>query len=287
MSKPSIVVAGVPEHFNLPWHLGTEQNAFANAGVDLTYREYPGGTGAMTRALAEQEVDMAVLLTGGAIADLVKRRQTKLVKIYVQSPLIWGIHVAADSKIQSIEDIQDERYAISRYGSGSHLMAIVDAAERSWDTDLNFVVIKNLDGARQALANGDADVFMWEQFTTQPFVDNGEFRRVGVRKMLWPAFVIAVNDSFLKQHADAVQSTLNVINKQSASLMQDSNAVPMIAERYDLQVEQVKLWFELTEWNIGFQRPDAALESAISYLQRLKIINDNRVSVDDIWHSFE
>ena len=287
MSKPSIVVAGVPEHFNLPWHLGIEQNAFTNAGVDLKYRDYPGGTGAMTQALADQEVDMAVLLTEGAIADLVKRRQTKLVKVYVQSPLIWGIHVAANSKLQSIQDIQNKRYAISRYGSGSHLMAIVDAAERSWNTDLKFEVIKNLDGARQALADGSADVFMWEQFTTQPLVDNGEFRRVGIRKTLWPAFVIAVNESYLQLHADAVQTTISVINQQSAALMQDDKAVPMIAERYGLQIDQVKQWFELTKWNTGLERPDDAIKAAINYLQRLEIIDDTDVSVGETWHSFE
>ena len=287
MSKQSINVAGVPEHFNLPWHLGIEQNAFSDAGVNLTYRDYPGGTGAMTRALAEQEVDMAVLLTEGAIKNLVKRRQTKLVKVYVQSPLIWGIHVAANSKLQSIDDVENKRYAISRFGSGSHLMAIVDAAERNWDTELDFEIVKNLDGARESLANGDADVFMWERFTTQPMVDNGEFRRVGIRKTLWPAFVIVVNESFLQQHPDTVQTTLNVINQQSAGLMQDANAVPMIAQRYDLQVQQVKQWFQLTRWNIGFQRPDAAIKSAINYLQRLELIDDTSVSVDETWHSFD
>ena len=287
MSNSSVVVAGVPEHFNLPWHLGLEQGAFAEAGVDLTYRDYPGGTGAMTQALAEQEVDMAVLLTEGAIADLVKRRQTKLVKVYVESPLIWGIHVAADSEIQSISDIQGKRYAISRFGSGSHLMAIVDAAERKWDTSLNFEVIKNLDGARRALANGDADVFMWEQFTTQPLVDNGEFRRVGIRKTLWPAFVIAVNQSFLDQHAGIVQTALRVINQQSSALMQEANAVSMIAQRYGLRVEQVKQWFELTAWDVGFDCPEDAIKTTVSYLRRLQIIEDAEVSVDEIWHSFE
>ena len=287
MPKPSIVVAGVPEHFNLPWQLGIERNAFDESGVDLTYRDYPGGTGAMTRALAAHEVDMAFLLTEGAIKDLVKRRQTKLIKVYVKSPLIWGIHVAANSKIESIQDIQNKRYAISRYGSGSHLMAIVDAAERSWDTDLDFEVIRNLDGARKALADGKADVFMWEQFTTQPMVDNGEFRRIGTRKTNWPAFVIAVNESFLQQHSDTVLATLNVINQQSAALMQDANAVPMIAERYNLQVENVKQWFELTEWDVGFQRPDDAIKSAISYLQRLELIDGTNISVEEVWHSFE
>ena len=287
MSKPSIVVAGVPEHFNLPWHLGVEQDAFSDSGIDLTYRDYPGGTGAMAQALADHEVDMAVLLTEGAIADLVKRRQTKLVKVYVQSPLIWGIHVAADSKIESIDDIQNKRFAISRFGSGSHLMAIVDAAERKWSTDLNFQVIKNLDGARQALAAGDADVFMWEQFTTQPLVDNGEFRRVGIRKTLWPAFVIAVNETFLQQQADAVQTALRVINQQSSALMQDDNAVPLIAQRYGLQVEQVKQWFELNEWNTGIKCPEDAMKTAVNYLRRLKIIPDTKVEIDEIWHSFE
>ena len=287
MPKPSIVVAGVPEHFNLPWHLGVEQNAFSDAGIDLTYRDYPGGTGAMAQALAEQQVDMAVLLTEGAIADLVKRRQTKLVKAYVQSPLIWGIHVAANSNIESIDDIQGKRFAISRFGSGSHLMAIVDAAERKWDTDLDFQVIKNLDGARKALAAGDADVFMWEQFTTQPLVDNGEFRRVGIRKTLWPAFVIAVNETFLQQQADVAQTALRVINQQSSDLMQDSDAVPLIAQRYGLQVEQVKQWFSLTEWNTSFQCPENAIKKAVNYLRRLEIIPDAEVGIDQIWCSFE
>ena len=287
MPKPSIVVAGVPEHFNLPWHLGVEQNAFSDAGIDLTYRDYPGGTGAMAQALAEQQVDMAVLLTEGAIADLVKRRQTKLVKAYVQSPLIWGIHVAANSNIESIDDIQGKRFAISRFGSGSHLMAIVDAAERKWDTDLDFQVIKNLDGARKALAAGDADVFMWEQFTTQPLVDNGEFRRVGIRKTLWPAFVIAVNETFLQQQADVAQTALRVINQQSSDLMQDSDAVPLIAQRYGLQVDQVKQWFSITEWNTSFQCPENAIKKAVNYLRRLEIIPDAEVGIDQIWCSFE
>ena len=166
-------------------------------------------------------------------------------------------------------------------------MAIVDAAERKWDTDLDFQVIKNLDGARKALAAGDADVFMWEQFTTQPLVDNGEFRRVGIRKTLWPAFVIAVNETFLQQQADVVQTALRVINQQSSDLMQDSDAVPLIAQRYGLQVDQVKQWFSLTEWNTSFQCPEDAIKTAVNYLRRLELIPDAEVGIDQIWCSFE
>jgi len=99
--------------------------------------------------------------------------------------------------------------------------------------------------------------------------------------------VIAVNETFLQQQADVLETALRVINQQSAALMQDSDAVPLIAKRYGLQVEQVKQWFGLTEWNTGFQCPEDAIETAVNYLQRLEIIPDAEVGVDEIWHSFE
>jgi TRAP-type uncharacterized transport system substrate-binding protein len=37
----------------------------------------------------------------------------------VQSPLIWGIHVAANSKYKTVSDLEDTKVAISRQGSGS------------------------------------------------------------------------------------------------------------------------------------------------------------------------
>ena len=41
--------------------------------------------------------------------------------------LRWGIHVAKDSPIQTLEDLKGKKYAISRPKSGSHLMAYVNA----------------------------------------------------------------------------------------------------------------------------------------------------------------
>lgn len=41
----SLRVAGVPEHFNLPWHLADEEGAFESAGIDLQWIDVPEGTG--------------------------------------------------------------------------------------------------------------------------------------------------------------------------------------------------------------------------------------------------
>ena len=50
-----------------PWYIAKEKGAFAAAGIDLEYTDYPGGTGAMTKALNENALDVAVLLTEGCV----------------------------------------------------------------------------------------------------------------------------------------------------------------------------------------------------------------------------
>ena len=55
-----IKIGGVTEHFNLPWNLAVEKGKFAEAGVDLNWKFFAGGTGVMTTVVARafQQVDV-------------------------------------------------------------------------------------------------------------------------------------------------------------------------------------------------------------------------------------
>jgi len=279
-----LVVGGVPEHFNFPWHTGIESNAFSDAGIDLQYVDFPGGTGAMTKALRSSELDVAIVLTEGCVADVLNGNPSRIVQPYVTSPLVWGIHVADGSELTDIDQIDGKRYAISRFGSGSHLMAIVDAAQRGWSTDsMEFVVVKNLAGAREALANGEADIFFWERFTTSPYVANGEFRRLGVRETPWPAFVVCVRQEVLEHRGASVSRMLHVVNEQCRKLMESDSAIENIAERYELDLEQVAQWFSMTEWCTTLGASVEKLDLAISYLKKLNLVPDDAYGVGDIW----
>lgn len=57
--RHTIRVGGVPEHFNLPWHLAIDENAFDDLGIDVEWVDFPGGTGAIMAALADGDIDMA------------------------------------------------------------------------------------------------------------------------------------------------------------------------------------------------------------------------------------
>lgn len=281
---PRIVVGGVPEHFNFPWHQAIDKNAFVALGVDLEFIEFRDGTGAMTQALRDREIDMALLLTEGCVADLLNGNPSRMVKVFVESPLIWGIHVAADSQIQELEQIEGRRYAISRMGSGSHLMAIVDASLRGWSTeDLKFVRVNNLQGARDALASNEADIFFWEKYTTNPYVVNGEFRRIGIRETPWPAFVVCVHDDCLNEHEVLVKRILDVVNAACVNLMRNDLAGELISKRYGIRHGVVEEWIGLTKWDTGFKNPLSQIQIVRDYLEKLDLAPVSDRPTADLW----
>ncbi len=76
-----IKIGGVPEHFNLPIQMAIERDEFQQHGVDLLWTYYPGGTGAMTKALAEGELDLAILLTEGFVLAANNGLSARIVKV--------------------------------------------------------------------------------------------------------------------------------------------------------------------------------------------------------------
>lgn len=95
---PKLVVAGVPEHFNVPWHIAIQDGIFLSKGrnnnsryksgfswkqlfsdcsihlgVQVEFKEVPEGTGKMCAGLRDGSFDVAVLLTEGIVKDIAFR----------------------------------------------------------------------------------------------------------------------------------------------------------------------------------------------------------------------
>ncbi|WP_026705983.1 substrate-binding domain-containing protein [Flavobacterium soli] len=276
----TIKIAGVPEHFNLPWHLCIENNEFEAVGIDLQWTDVPEGTGKLCQMLRNEETDIAVILTEGIIKDIVAGNPSKIVQVYVNSPLIWGIHVDAKSNYQTISDLENTKVAISRIGSGSQLMAYVNAHNNSWKTDnLQFEIVNTIDGAVEALSNRTADYFMWERFMTKPLVDKGIFRRIDDCPTPWPCFVIAVRNEILEKHPETIEKILKIINQTTSEFKEIPNIDKTLSERYHQKQEDIQEWLSLTEWSQK-QLSEEMLNKVQNQLLELSIIDKKGTFAD-------
>ncbi|MEP0265134.1 substrate-binding domain-containing protein [Dokdonia sp.] len=277
-----IRIGGVPEHFNLPWHLALEEDLFFKAGVSVVWVEFPEGTGAMNKALRAKEIDLAVILTGGVIKDIANGNPSKILQLYVSSPLLWGVHVPHHSPFTTIDELQYAKAAISRYGSGSHVMAHVQAKQRGWDTSkLEFEVVNTLENAVEALTEKKADYFMWEHFTTKPIVDAGIFRRLGDFPTPWSCFVIAGTDDAIKTKSKEIQTVLQVINTVSRDFKKIPSIDRTLAHRYEQQLEDIQKWLSGTTWSQE-QITTEEINRIQSKLTELQMI-DNEIDANEIY----
>jgi ABC-type nitrate/sulfonate/bicarbonate transport system substrate-binding protein len=279
----SLKIVGVPEHFNSPWHLCLENGEFEKENIDLQWTDVPEGTGKMCQMLRYGSTDIAVILTEGIIKDIIGGNPSKIVQIYVESPLIWGIHVAAQSNYQSLTDLKKTKAAISRLGSGSQLMAYVNSKNQGWNTkELQFEIVNTIDGAVTALTEGTADYFMWEHFMTKPLVDKGVFRRLGDCPSPWPCFVIAVREEVLAKHPETITKLLGIINAKTRIFKAIPDIDKLLAKTYHQKIEDINEWIRLTEWSQ--KKIDAVLLDRIqNQLVELNIINSKSESIS--WES--
>ncbi|AWI26441.1 substrate-binding domain-containing protein [Flavobacterium pallidum] len=268
----TIKIAGVPEHFNLPWQLCLENKEFEAANIDLQWTNVPEGTGKMCQMLRHGETDIAVILTEGIVKDIVAGNPSKIVQVYVETPLIWGIHVASNSDYQQLSDLENTKAAISRVGSGSQLMAYVNAENQNWNTQkLQFEIVNTIDGAVDSLTNGTADYFMWERFMTKPLVDKGLFRRIADCPTPWPCFVIAVRNEVLERESGSIKKILEIINAKTRLFKAIKHIEIRLANDFNQKEEDIISWLSLTEWSQKNPTEDM-LNKVQNQLLRLSLI---------------
>lgn len=269
-----IRVGGVPEHFNYPWHLGIERGYFTKQGVFVNWTDYKMGTGAMITALLNDEVDVIVALTEGLASEIInKGSPIQIFGTYVKSPLHWSVITGKDSPYTCLEDLKKQTIAISRFTSGSHIMTCVMAGERGWhpQNDVDFKVVGSFQDLRNSVNSQETAAFLWEHFTTQPFVDSGEVRFIGDITTPWSCFMLAGKKDFLLNHADLVRRTLKGLREASEFFHHTSELITNISENYGLTLENAREWYKTVNITASSGIAESSLVRVVDALFQSKV----------------
>mmetsp|Transcript_49478 Transcript_49478/g.77125 ORF Transcript_49478/g.77125 Transcript_49478/m.77125 type:complete len:328 (+) Transcript_49478:34-1017(+) len=263
-SLTTLRVAGVPEHFNAPFHLASQRGLYKEGGIDFQWAMTPEGTGKMAEALETGNVDVAIMLAEGAVARAAAGAPLKVVGTYVRSPLRWGVHVRKGSDLKDVADLRGKMFGVSRMLSGSHLMAHVLAHQRGWNAAVEapLKVVNTLDGARKAMASGEIDVWLWEKFTTKHLVDSGEWDIIGEVPTPWPCFLFVASEKAVAEKsseiAKMVEATATVCREFKANA--GGSTISYASEHHKLNSEDATEWLSGTEWACSRTVTEATLQ---------------------------
>ncbi|WP_268035285.1 ABC transporter substrate-binding protein [Algoriphagus sp. PAP.12] len=243
-------VTGVPEHFNFPWKNVIQNQPFLDKDIELEWIDESRGSGQMNLALRNGDTEIALILTESFLKDFEAGNPSKMIGYHVISPLIWGIHVGINSKLNALSDISRPLFYISRPGSGSQLMGLALAEREKWNPEtLQFEVVSNLPGALVAYQNNPDGLFLWEKFTTKPWVDSKKMKRIGEIPSPWPCFSIIASDQALKEFGEEIFQLRDLVYEESYRLEKSkSDTIRAISIAYELQEKDVKAWISQTKW---------------------------------------
>ncbi|AAW45837.2 hypothetical protein CNJ01790 [Cryptococcus deneoformans JEC21] len=236
------------EHFLSPLLQFVEKDK----GETVELIECPGGTGEMQVKLKNGEIDLCIALTDALIAGLANGQTSyKIVGRYIASPLRWAIVTGKNSQYNSVDDLKGTTFGISRLGSGSQVMASVLSLQQKWSEEEQpkFKVNGQFKPLRDSVNSGETSVFLWEWFTTKPYVDSGEVRFIGSVYTPWPCWHIAaspsVPSSTIKPFLASLQPYVQHFNSPEARTSED---IEFVHNFFGHKKEDVAEWLQSVEW---------------------------------------
>lgn len=244
---------------------------YAEEGIEITAREYPAGSGDIIQALVSDSVDLSVAVgTFAVYAGLAQGAPLSIVsgEWNGNSDLIY--YVAADSDIESLDDVGGRTVAISRPGSTTDLVCREMQSERDADGDKpnECVTIGSPPDIFTAVTTGQVDV----GWTTPPFffdkLEDGTIRQIGTGDDLERLADITTRVGVAR--SDLVEDRPDVVE---AFFRAYERAIDFT---YENPEEAAKIWAEATDQDT----PIELLVAAIKAYDRDNLVLDELTGLD-------
>ncbi|KAH9481584.1 hypothetical protein JR316_0006111 [Psilocybe cubensis] len=166
-------------------------------------------------------------------------------------------------------------------------MAYVMALQQGWPTDnLKFKVNNDIRGLLDSVNDGSTSAFMWEWFTTKPFVDAGEARFIGSVPTPWPSWLIAAHperakSSDAKAFLDGLTTFVNGFDSEES---RSTKNVAFIEEKFGYPREDIEAWLKTVKYPQSCSEiPTTVISDTLSVLEKAGVVKqpEGGFNVDD------
>jgi len=157
-------------------------------------------------------------------------------------------------------------------------MAYVMALQQGWATDkLHFSVNNDICGLISSVNDGSTSAFMWEWFTTKPFVDAGQVRFIGSVPTPWPSWLIAAHPSQDRAPPDELRAFLQTLSSYVAAFDASENRagpnVEFVKEKFGYPEEDIRAWLKTVTYPKDCTAiPESVITDTLNMLEKAGVV---------------
>ena len=267
----------VPDiHFAL-LYIAFEKKIFEKYGLNLEIKEYAGGTGELSNALANTPIlDVGVGLTEGFVTSISNGADFKIVGTFVETPMRWVVLVPGNSSYNTIGDLKGRIFGITKFGGGSHINTLLMSNQKGWreGVDFHIQVLGDLKSLMLGLENGVVDSFVWELFSIKIFLDKKNLKVIDNLIPPWPCFVVAAKTDFIKQKNEKIKLILSVFRESAKIFHYNADlAIEMVSKNFNLSKSDSEIWFKCVRYSLDGRISVKSLEKIVTTLLKAKTID--------------
>ena len=154
-------------------------------------------------------------------------------------------------------------------------MSYVLAKREGWNSDtLEFKTVNNLPGALEVMNARNPEMFLWEKYTTKPWVDSKKMKRIGEVPSPWPCFAMIATNKALAEFGEVIFQLRDLVYQASKELQSSDSAIDEISENYGLDAPDVEEWFAQTTWAVDAKISRTQLMNSMKTMKELGIISE-------------
>lgn len=152
-----------------------------------------------------------------------------------------------------------------------------------WDQktleEMKFEIVGNMDGAKKALTEDTADIFLWEKFTTKHLVDEGIFKRIGEVYTPWPCFVMAVNEETYLAKKPQFEKMLNIVQQECLKFKENkgNTSVEYVVENHKNTPEDAEAWLQTAAWSCETLFEEDMLKNVAETLVSVGVLKEEQI----------
>lgn len=274
------IVAGAP------FLIADELGFFEQEGLDLELVSFPGGTDTIRGIATGMPFGMPATLPG-LIAYQKGQKDLRLVSGAVNAALV-NFLVPADSAIQSIDDLNGRRIAVSQPGSITTYFAdrIVKEVGLTPGKDVELLSVGGPPDAWTATEQGLADVAWSTDPISTSLIESGQARllfEASEYVTSWVDNTYWTTQSFIDESPDVLQSLLRAMQKSITAIRDDlDTAAPAYAKRAKLDPAVARAALENVGPSMGLELDMPGIEENVRAGEQLGQLNAKDVDLDKI-----